>query len=214
MDWVMGLVQGGKENFNACLVIVDRYSKSVRFLPCHKEYTTMDTEFIFWNDIIATFGGPRIIISDRDPKFKSKFWTNLYYMLGEKLAFSTAYHPQTDVLDEIMIQTIEDIIRRFCAYGMEYKDNEGYTHDWVTLLPEIQLAYNTSLHSTTGKSPSLVENGQNPLLPVDHLKKSFLTIHTTSKDFHDLWRKACDTASRFIAEAKEYNKQRYEKTHK
>ncbi|MBW0517319.1 hypothetical protein O181_057034 [Austropuccinia psidii MF-1] len=36
MDWVTGLVPGGKENFIACLVIVDRYSKSVRCLPCQK----------------------------------------------------------------------------------------------------------------------------------------------------------------------------------
>ncbi|MBW0519489.1 hypothetical protein O181_059204 [Austropuccinia psidii MF-1] len=70
-----------------------------------------------------------------------------------------------------MLQTMEDIIRRFCAYGMEYKDHEGYTHDWITLLPEVQLAYNTSQSFTTGKSPSLVEKGWNPLLPVDHLKK-------------------------------------------
>ncbi|MBW0521487.1 hypothetical protein O181_061202 [Austropuccinia psidii MF-1] len=33
MDWVTG----GKENFNSCLVIADRFSKCVRFLPCHKE---------------------------------------------------------------------------------------------------------------------------------------------------------------------------------
>ncbi|MBW0486071.1 hypothetical protein O181_025786 [Austropuccinia psidii MF-1] len=43
MDWVTGLVPGGKENFNACLVIADRYSKSVRCLPCHKRDTAMDT---------------------------------------------------------------------------------------------------------------------------------------------------------------------------
>ncbi|MBW0492164.1 hypothetical protein O181_031879 [Austropuccinia psidii MF-1] len=30
MDYVMGLVPGGKENFNACLFLADRYSKSVR----------------------------------------------------------------------------------------------------------------------------------------------------------------------------------------
>ncbi|MBW0507215.1 hypothetical protein O181_046930 [Austropuccinia psidii MF-1] len=80
-------------------------------------------------------------------------------MLGTKLAFYTAYHPQTDGLAERMIQTMEDIIRRFCAYDMEYNDNKGYTHDWVTLLPEVQLAYNTNQHSTTGKSPLLVERG-------------------------------------------------------
>ncbi|MBW0537836.1 hypothetical protein O181_077551 [Austropuccinia psidii MF-1] len=157
MDWVTGLVPGGRENFNAFLVIVKRYSKSLRCLPCHKEDTAMDTELIFWNNIMATGGVPKIIISDRNPKFASEFWTNLYDILQTKLAFSTAYHPQTDALAERMIQKIEDIIRRFCAYGMEYKDHEWYTHDWGTLIPAIQLAYNTSLHSTTGKSPSLVE---------------------------------------------------------
>ncbi|MBW0529388.1 hypothetical protein O181_069103 [Austropuccinia psidii MF-1] len=126
---------------------------------------------------MATCGVPKVIISDRDSKFTSQFWTNLYDMLSRKHAFSTAYHPQTDGLVERMIQTMEDIIRRLFAYGMEYKDCEGYTHDWVTLLPEIQLAYNTSQNSTTGKLPLLVEKGWNHLLPVDHLKRNLLTIH-------------------------------------
>ncbi|MBW0504148.1 hypothetical protein O181_043863 [Austropuccinia psidii MF-1] len=213
MDWVTGLVLGGKENFNSCLVIVDRYSKSVRCLPCHKEDTAMDTDLLFWNNIIATCGVPKIIISDRDPKFTSGFWTNLYEILGTKLAISTAYHPQTDSLAERMIQPMEDINRILCAYGMEYKDYEGYNHDWVTLLPEVQLAHKTSQNSTTGKSPPLVEKGWNPLFPVHHLKKNLLTIHPTAKDFHDMWKRDCDTASRFIAEAKEYNKLRWDKSH-
>ncbi|MBW0489724.1 hypothetical protein O181_029439 [Austropuccinia psidii MF-1] len=137
MDWVTGLVPGGKENFNACLIIVDRFSKTIRCLPFHKEETAMDTALLFWKNIIFTCGVPRIIISDRDPKFTSEFWPNVYDMLVTKLAFSTAYHPQTDGLAERMIQTMEDILRRFCAYGMEYKDYEGYSHDWVTLLPAV-----------------------------------------------------------------------------
>ncbi|MBW0470964.1 hypothetical protein O181_010679 [Austropuccinia psidii MF-1] len=103
MDWVTGLVPGGKANYNACLIIVDRFSKSMRFLQCHKEDTAMDTSLLFWNNIISTCGVPKIIISDRDPKFTSEFWTNLYDMLGTNLAFSTAYHPQTDGLAERMI---------------------------------------------------------------------------------------------------------------
>ncbi|MBW0476624.1 hypothetical protein O181_016339 [Austropuccinia psidii MF-1] len=145
MDWVTELVPGGRENFNACLIIVDRFSKS------------------------------------------------------------------TDCLAERMIQTMEDILSSFCAYRMENKDHEEYTNDWVTLLPAVQLAYNTSQHSTTGKSPSLVEKGWNPLFPVDHLKKNLLNIHPTSKDFHDMWERACDIAARCIAEEKEYNKQRWDK---
>ncbi|MBW0510443.1 hypothetical protein O181_050158 [Austropuccinia psidii MF-1] len=186
MDWVTGLVPRGKENFNSCLIIVDRFSKSIRCLPSHKNDTAMDTALLFWNNIISTCGVPKIIISDRDPKFTSKFWTKLYDMLGTKLAFYTAYLPQTDGLAERMIQTMEDILRRFCAYAMEYKDHEGYTHDWVTLLPSVQLAYNTSQHFTTRKTPALVEKWWNPLLPVNHLKKHLLTIHSTAKDFHEI----------------------------
>ncbi|MBW0519189.1 hypothetical protein O181_058904 [Austropuccinia psidii MF-1] len=96
MYWVTGLVPGGKENFNACLIIFDRFRKSMRCLPCHKEDTAIDASLLFWNNIISTCGVHR--------------------------------------LAENMIQTMEDILRRFCASGMEYKDNEGDTHDWVTLL--------------------------------------------------------------------------------
>ncbi|MBW0470911.1 hypothetical protein O181_010626 [Austropuccinia psidii MF-1] len=213
MDWVTGLVPGGKENFNACLIIVDRFRKSVMCLQSHKEDTAMNTAMLLWNNIISTCGVSKIIISDRDPKFTSELWTNLNDMLGTKLAFSTAYHPQTDVLSESINQTMEDILRRICAYGMEYKDHEGYTHDWVTHLPKVQLPYNTSHRSPTGKTPSLVEKGWNPLLPVDHLKKNILIIHLTAKDFHYMWKMACDTAAKSIADAKEYNKKRWDKSH-
>ncbi|MBW0482322.1 hypothetical protein O181_022037 [Austropuccinia psidii MF-1] len=133
-------------------------------------------------------------------------------MIGTQLALYTAYHPQTDGIAERMLQTMEEILRRFCAYGMEYKDHEGYTHDWVTLLPAVQLAYRKSQHSITGKTPVLVDKGWNPLLPVDHLKKNFLTIHPTPKDLHDKWKRACDTASKCIAEEKEHYKQRSKKS--
>ncbi|MBW0508869.1 hypothetical protein O181_048584 [Austropuccinia psidii MF-1] len=47
---------------------------------------------------------------------------------------------------------------------------------------------------------------------MDHLDKNLLTIHPTAKDFHDMWKRPCDTAAKCIAEASEY-KQRYDKTH-
>ncbi|MBW0474202.1 hypothetical protein O181_013917 [Austropuccinia psidii MF-1] len=119
MDWVTGLIPGGKENFNSCLVIVDRYRKSVRCLPFHKEDTAMDTALLFWNNTISTCAVPKIIISNRDSKFTSEFWTNLYDMLGTRLSFSTAYHPLRDGLAERMIQTLGGILRMFYAYGME-----------------------------------------------------------------------------------------------
>ncbi|MBW0496927.1 hypothetical protein O181_036642 [Austropuccinia psidii MF-1] len=123
IDWVTRLVPRRKEKLSSFLMIVGRFSKSVRCLPFHKEATAMDTALLFWNNIISTFAVPKIIMSDRAPKFTSEFWTSLYEILGTKLAVSTAYHPQTDGSAERMIQTMEDILRSFCEYGMEYKDH-------------------------------------------------------------------------------------------
>ncbi|MBW0503586.1 hypothetical protein O181_043301 [Austropuccinia psidii MF-1] len=83
----------------------------------------------------------------------------------------------------------------------------------ITLLSAVQLAYKTSQHFTTGKSPSLVEKGWNLLLPMDHLKKNLPTIHPTAKDFHYMWKNACDTASKGIAKAKPYNKLWWDNSH-
>ncbi|MBW0490800.1 hypothetical protein O181_030515 [Austropuccinia psidii MF-1] len=80
--------------------------------------------------------------------------------------------------------------------------------------PEIQLDYNTSQHSTTGKSPFLVEKGWNALLPVYNLKKIILTIHPTAKDFHVMWNRECETAERCIALVQEYKKQSHDNTNK
>ncbi|MBW0572062.1 hypothetical protein O181_111777 [Austropuccinia psidii MF-1] len=117
-DWVTALPPSGDQIYNSCLAIVDRYSKTPIFLPCHKDDTDMDTAFLLWSRVISPTGLCKNITSDRDPKFTSALWTNLHRLFGTKLSFSTAYHPQTDGLAERMIQTLDDLIRRFCDYGL------------------------------------------------------------------------------------------------
>ncbi|MBW0547428.1 hypothetical protein O181_087143 [Austropuccinia psidii MF-1] len=140
MDWVTALPPGGDKSYNACLVILDQYSKTPIFLPCHKNDTAMDTALLIWDRAISHTGLFENIISDRDPKFTSVLWTNLHKRLGTKLSFSTAYYPQTDCPAERMIQTLEDMIRRFCAYGLEFKYSDVFTHDWCTLIPALELS--------------------------------------------------------------------------
>ncbi|MBW0587875.1 hypothetical protein O181_127590 [Austropuccinia psidii MF-1] len=137
MDWVTGLPPGGDKSYNACLVIVDRFIKTPIFLPCHKYDTAMDTALLIWNRVVSWTGIFTNIISDRDSKFTSALWKNLHQLFGTKLYFSTSYYPQTDGLAERMMQTLEDMVRRVCAYGLELKDCDGFTHDWFTLLPEL-----------------------------------------------------------------------------
>ncbi|MBW0568469.1 hypothetical protein O181_108184 [Austropuccinia psidii MF-1] len=104
LDWVTGLAPGGDRSYNACLAIVDRFSKTPIFLPFNKDYTAMDTALLICNRVVSWTGIFKNIISDRDPKFTLALWTNIHQLFGTKLSFSTAYHPQTDGLAERMIQ--------------------------------------------------------------------------------------------------------------
>ncbi|MBW0558108.1 hypothetical protein O181_097823 [Austropuccinia psidii MF-1] len=183
MDWVTAVPPGGDRSCNAFLVLVDRYSKTPMFLPSNKDDTAMDTAIIICNKVISHTGLFKNIISDRDPQFTSALWKNLHNLFGAKLSFSTAYHPQTDGLAERMIQSLEGMIRRFCAYGQEFKDSNGFTHDWCTLIPTLELVYKASIHSSTGKAPEILEKGWNPRLPYDILKKDLVDIHPTASSF-------------------------------
>ncbi|KAJ8772029.1 hypothetical protein K2173_027206 [Erythroxylum novogranatense] len=60
-----------------------------------------------WQRITMDF----LMVSDRDPRFTSRFWGSLQEALGTKLNFSTVFHPQTDGQSERTIQTLEGMLR-------------------------------------------------------------------------------------------------------
>ncbi|MBW0467704.1 hypothetical protein O181_007419 [Austropuccinia psidii MF-1] len=125
----------------------------------------MDTAPLLLSRVISHTGLFKNIIGYRHLKFKYALWTNLHRLFGSKLSFSTAYHPQADGLTQRMIQTLKNMIMRFCAYGLELKDLDGFTHDWCTLIPALELEYKTSVHSSTGQTPAILEKGWNPKTP-------------------------------------------------
>ncbi|MBW0475278.1 hypothetical protein O181_014993 [Austropuccinia psidii MF-1] len=139
-DWVKGLPPGGDRGYKACLVIVDRFSKTPIFLACHKDDKAMGTALLIWNRVVSWTGIFTNMISDRDSKFNSAIWTNINQLFGTKLSFSTANHPKTYDMAERMIQTLEDMVGIFCAYGLEFKDFNGFTPDWCTLLPKLDVS--------------------------------------------------------------------------
>ncbi|MBW0569661.1 hypothetical protein O181_109376 [Austropuccinia psidii MF-1] len=107
-----------------------------------------------------------------------------------------------------MIQKLEDMIRRFCAYGLELKYSDGFTHDWCTLIPALELAYKTSIHSSTDKTPAMLEKGWNPRLPYDTLKKDLVDIHPTESSFKLTLDKARHHANQCMQDSCKYAKER------
>ncbi|MBW0515598.1 hypothetical protein O181_055313 [Austropuccinia psidii MF-1] len=214
MDWVTALPPRGDRSYNYCLVIVYRYRNTPTLLPSHKDETSMDTALLLWSRVISHTGLFQNIISDRDPKSTSALWTNLHILFGTKLSFSTTYNPQTDGLAERMIQNLKDMIRRFCAYGLEFKDSDGFTHEWCTITPELELAYKTSVLSSTGQTPAMLEKGCNPRLPADTLRKDLIVIHPTASSFKIMLDKVKHHTKQSINDTFDYEKQKWDKSHK
>ncbi|MBW0569359.1 hypothetical protein O181_109074 [Austropuccinia psidii MF-1] len=71
IDWVTALPPSDDKSYNACLVIIDRYSKTPIFTPCHKDDTAMDTALLLWSRVISHTELFKHTISGRDPKFTS-----------------------------------------------------------------------------------------------------------------------------------------------
>ena len=89
-------------------------------------------------------GVPLSIVSDRDPRFTSRFWNELQSALGTKLKFSTAFHPQTYGQSERLIQVLEDMLRG-CV--MEFSGS------WDRYIPLMEFAYNNSFLSSIDMAP-------------------------------------------------------------
>jgi len=57
------------------------------------------------------------------------FWIFLQRILGKKIPVSTSYNLQLMAWFKKIIQNLGDMISD--SYGLEFKDNYGYTHEWV-----------------------------------------------------------------------------------
>ncbi|MBW0480499.1 hypothetical protein O181_020214 [Austropuccinia psidii MF-1] len=86
-----------------------------------------------------------------------------------------AYQPPTDCLEDGIIQTLGDIIRRFCAYGQEFKDPDGFTNHWCTLIPALELEYKASINYSTRKTPETLEKGWNTRILYNTIKKDLVS---------------------------------------
>ncbi|GJW66234.1 putative nucleotidyltransferase, ribonuclease H [Tanacetum coccineum] len=99
---------------------------------------------MFQQEIVRLHGTPSAIVSDRDPRFTSRFWKGLQKAWGTRLKFSTAFHPETDGQSERTIQTLEDMLRS-CA--LEWAGN------WDDYICLVEFAYNNSWHASIKCAP-------------------------------------------------------------
>jgi transposase InsO family protein len=95
-------------------LIIDRFTKMANFIPLKKKNKKAeDLAKVFTPEIWKLNGTSAAIISDRDSRFRSKFWKSLLTTVGIRPRMSTTFHPQTDCQTEQVNQTIETFLRSF-----------------------------------------------------------------------------------------------------
>jgi hypothetical protein len=96
---------------------------------------------------------PTSIISDRDPIFTSKFWSELFVLAGVKLNLMIAFYPQSDSQFEAVNKVITMYLR--CL-------TNDWPRHWLQRLPWVEYCYNTSFHSSLLSTPFKVVYGRKP----------------------------------------------------
>src|ERR1700728_942291 len=122
-------------------VIICRLTSMVHLIPVNITVKASELASLYVKEVVRLHGLPDSIVSDRDSKFTSKFWSETHRILGTKLLMSTAFHPQTDGATERANRSVGQILRTLIQPDQT---------DWVEKLPLTEFAINSNLSSSTG----------------------------------------------------------------
>ena len=126
--------------------------------------------------MFAAHGLSKTIVCDRDPRFTSTFFKEVFNILRVELKMSTANHPQADGMTKCVNPIVEDTLRAF----VNHREN-----DWDELLSLCEFAINNSDLVSTGNTPFFLNHGCHPIPP------SSLVARQNSR--------AMDTAEAFLS---------------
>ena len=153
MDFIGPLPEtpDGKDFILTCVCLL---TKMVKLVPMRRPDADW-TARAFNERVLSQMGWPRVVVSDRDPKFMSAFWQRLMQLMRTRLNTSTAYHPQTDGQAERMNRLVGEVLRHFVCADQT---------DWDELLPMVEFAINSSPNRSTGFTPFYLNYGRPPCL--------------------------------------------------
>ena len=163
------------EGEDSIMTVVDRATKMVHLIPCKKTTIGGKAAWLYWQQVVRLHGVPRAIHTDRGAQFIGRWWREIWALLGTKLRFGTAYHPQSQGQVERMNAIVSQMLR--CL--ITDVPNLGR---WREYLPTIEMVINSLPNRSTGYSPFFLMYGYHPVLPVELLKGDESTnVETLSK---------------------------------
>ncbi|OWZ07833.1 hypothetical protein PHMEG_00019719 [Phytophthora megakarya] len=132
-------------------------TKRCHFVPTMKKVTAEGVARLFIEHIWKLHGMPTNIVSDRDRKFVSAFWQDVFKSVGTKLSMTVAYRAQGDGQTERMNRTLEEYLRCFVGPLQD---------DWDVHLANAEFAVNSTVNSSTKLALFEADPGYIPLNPL------------------------------------------------
>ena len=190
MDFITQLPMT-KSGHDAIVVFVDKLSKMVHLVPTTTTVDAPQVAKLFMREVVRLHGVPESIVSDRDARFTSSFWRELWKMLGTRLAMSTAYHPQTDGQTERANRTLEDMLRAFVSVRQD---------DWDDFLIASEIAINNTQQASSKYSPFFLNSGAHPRFPLSIQHKS---VNQSAEQVFESLRVALEQANKNLMQAQQ-----------
>jgi hypothetical protein len=151
MDFVGPLPKSCGHDF--LFVVIDRLTSMVHLIPTNSSISASGVAALFLANVVKLHGLPDSIVSDRDPRFTSRFWREIHRLLDVQLLMSTAYHPETDGATERANRTVTQILRSLVSADQS---------NWVQKLPMVEFAINAGINASSGFSPFELNCGFTP----------------------------------------------------
>ena len=198
LDFIMGLPKS-ESGRDGILTVVDRATKMVHLIPVYQTINAAETARVYWDYVGKLHGIPRSIVSDRDPRFVSKFWQEFWRLLGSKLRMSTSHHPQTDGQTEAVNRVVEMTLRCTLHASQE-------PHQWEKYLSMAEFTINNTPSQSTGYTPFFLNYGYHPCTPAELIRDVDTTFHEGVNTFVSRMKKIFTKASQFLRRAQERQK--------
>ena len=205
IDFMTDLPKSSR-NHDSILAVVDKVTRMVHMAPCSKGINAIDTARLLWNIVVKLHGVPRVIYNDRGSQLTAESWRELWRLTGTKLAYNTAYHPQTQVVER-MNSVIEQCMR--CIIH-----ESGNINEWENILSTVELVINSLPNKSTGFSPFYLNYGHEPILPIQLLRGNEEIWAESVGSF--IWRVTSDweTAKENLKRAVRLQQKYYDKKHR
>ena len=139
------------------LVAADHFTRWVEVYAIrNQEAITVPKKLV--DEMFCRFSPPEQLHSDQGRQFESDLIAEICKLLEIRKTHTTPYHPQGNGMVERFNRTLLDMLA---------KTTHNHPNDWECCVRKVCMAYNSSVHPSTGFSPFFLMFGREAKLPVE-----------------------------------------------